>query len=125
MWHVVILLPILGIAVFWLMPVGFAIPGYLVILLLCGLVYWATIRAMRKRPVTGRESLVGDTARVVSELGPEDRVQYEVEAQGALWSANSPDVLKRGKTVHIMAVDGLTLTVRRIEAKRDRSLPVK
>jgi membrane protein implicated in regulation of membrane protease activity len=113
MQHLIILLPIIGIIVFWLLPLGQAIPVYLVILVMSGLMYWAIIRAMRKRHENGAESLVGNKASVVSRLSPQEEAQYIVRVRGELWSANSDDDLKPGETVKILSVDGLTLQVSR------------
>ena len=72
MHHLILFLPIIGIIVFWLLPVGIAIPSYLGILLVSGLMYWAILRAIKKTPITGDSGLVGNKARVVSKLGPSD-----------------------------------------------------
>jgi membrane protein implicated in regulation of membrane protease activity len=112
MHHLILLLPVFGIVVFWLFPLNFAIPIYIVILVISGLMYWAVIRAIRKIP---RESpsFVGDEAIVVSRLGPLDEAQYMVEVHGELWGANSPDVLNVGETVIITNAKGIILSVRR------------
>lgn len=122
MWHVIILLPIVGIIVFWLLPLNVAIPVYLVILLLSGLSYWAIARAIRKRAKTGSEGLVGAMARVVSKLDPKDNAQYMVAVEGELWHANSTDILEPGETVRILVVEGLTLTVQRIGTQPNKPI---
>jgi membrane protein implicated in regulation of membrane protease activity len=114
MWHVIIMLPILGIIVFFLLRPGIAIPVYLVILLASGLAYWSLVRAMRRRPRTGREALMGASARVVSRVQPGSNAQYLVRTQGELWGADSPDVLEAGELVTVTGIDGLKLRVQRI-----------
>jgi membrane protein implicated in regulation of membrane protease activity len=114
MWHVIIMLPILGIVVFFLLRPGVAIPVYLVILLASGLAYWSLVRAMRRRPRTGREALMGATARVVSRVRPGSNAQYVVRTQGELWGADSPDILEAGELVTVTGIDGLKLRVQRI-----------
>ena len=52
-------------------------------------------------------------AEVVSRLGLGNHAQYLVQSQGELWSATSADALETGEMVHIMAVDGIRLVVRR------------
>jgi membrane protein implicated in regulation of membrane protease activity len=111
MQHLILLLPLIGIGIFWLMPLRIAAPSYAGIVLVSGLMYWAIIRAIKKIPTTGAGGLVGTRARVVSELDPSDEAQYLVEADGELWSANSPDVLKPGETVRITGVEGIKLLV--------------
>jgi membrane protein implicated in regulation of membrane protease activity len=114
MHHLILFLPIIGIAVFWLLPIGIAIPTYLGIVLISGLMYWAILRAIKRTPTTGASGLVGGKARVVSRLGPAEEAQYLVEADGELWSANSPDTLESGEIVSIVRVDGIRLFVKHI-----------
>jgi membrane protein implicated in regulation of membrane protease activity len=73
--------------------------------------YWAIIRAIKKIPTTGASGLVGTRARVVSELSSSEETRYLVEANGELWSANSPDILKPGEIVSITGVEGIKLLV--------------
>ncbi len=108
---IILLLPLIVIIVFWLMPLYLAIPVYLVILLLSGLLYWAIVRAMKKRPYTGSEDLIGEEARVVIKSVSHDEAEYMVRVHGELWSANSRDDLKPDEIVKVLSVDGLTLIV--------------
>jgi membrane protein implicated in regulation of membrane protease activity len=110
---ILLLLPLIGIAVFWLLPASLAIPVYLVILVLSGLMYWAIVRAIKKSPKSGAEGMIGAEAKVVSKLGPQDDAQYLIKVHGELWRANSSDELKPGELVGILSVDGLTLLVGR------------
>ena len=111
MHHLILVLPIIGVVVFWLFPLEIAIPLYLVILLLSGLLYWVIVRAMQKHAKTGAEGLIGTEARVMAILQPGDAAQYVVEVEGELWSANSPNTLKPGNRVKITKVAGLILDV--------------
>ncbi len=115
MWHLILLFPLFGLTVFLVMPLGLAIPVYLVILLVSGLMYWAILRALRRRPESGAQSLIGTEAKVVSKLGPQDEAQYQVKIRGELWSAHSHDKLEPGDTVSITSVDGLMLTAKRVD----------
>jgi membrane protein implicated in regulation of membrane protease activity len=111
MHHLILLLPVFGIVVFWLFPLSLAIPIYMVILAISGLMYWAIVRAIRKIP-RANLSFVGDKAIVASRLGPRDRSQYMVEVHGELWGANSPDELRIGESVIITDARGTVLTVK-------------
>lgn len=113
MHHLILLLPLIGIVVFWIFPLRYAIPIYLFILLISGLMYWAIIRAIRRIPRTGPEGLIGAEAVVVSRARPGDEARYIVRLEGELWSANSPDDLKPGETVIVTSLDGLLLMVQR------------
>lgn len=108
---ILLLLPLIGVVVFWLLPLSLAIPVYLVVLLASGLMYWTIVRAMKERPKYGAEGLIGAEARVVFKLGPHDEAQYMVRVRGELWSANSRDDLKPDETVKVLSVNGLTLIV--------------
>ena len=118
MHHLILLLPLFGVVVFWLMPLKIAVPSYAGILLVSGLMYWAILRAMKKIPTTGVSGLVGAKARVVSELHSSNEAQYLVETDGELWSANSPDILKPGDDVKITGVEGIKLTVSRFNSQQ-------
>ncbi len=107
----ILMLPLIGIGVFWLLPLAAAIPIYLGILLVSGLMYWGLTILMRRQPSYGEEALVGTRAVVVSKLKPGAQGQYVVKVRGELWNANSQDDLKPGDTVRIAAASGLTLTV--------------
>jgi len=119
MWHLIIVLPIVGVIVFWLFAPGVAVPIYLIILLVSGMLYWSVARAMRRRPKTGQEGLIGATATVVSRSQPGANAQYTVRTQGELWSANSSDTLKAGELVTIAGIDRLTLLVQRIASSQE------
>jgi membrane protein implicated in regulation of membrane protease activity len=107
----IFLLPLIGLIVFWLLPLSSAIPVYLVILLVSGVLYWVTARAMRKRAKYDLTSLIGTEARVVSMSGIRGNIQYVVEVHGELWNARSRDELLPDDTVKILSADGLTLQV--------------
>ena len=113
MCHLILLMPVLALPIFWLMPLNLAITIYIIIALMSGLFYRLIARSMSKRPETGSEGLIGATAEVVSKLNPGNHAKYLVRSQGELWSASSPDVLGTGEMVSIAAVDGIRLVVRR------------
>lgn len=113
MCHLILLMPVLALPIFWLMPLNLAIPIYVTIGLITGFLYWLIAESIGKQPETGSESLIGAAGEVVSKLGPGDHAKYLVRSQGELWSANSTDLLQTGETVIIANVDGIRLVVRR------------
>ena len=113
MCHLPLLMPVIGLPVFWLTPLSFAIPFYIVIVLISGLLYRAVIKSMRKPLETGVLSLVGSEAEVVSKLSPGHSAQYVVRSGGELWTARCIDVLQPGETVSIAAIRGIGLVVER------------
>lgn len=115
MCHLILLMPVLALPIFWLMPLSFAIPIYMLIVLISGLLYWLIAKAMGKQPETGAESLIGAKAEVVSRLRPGDHAQYLVRSQGELWSGYSTDTLDIGEWVNIVALKGIGVVVERVE----------
>jgi membrane-bound serine protease (ClpP class) len=79
----------------------------------------AVWRARRRRVVTGAEGLVGSIAEVRTTLNPSGLVLV----QGELWKATSLEgTIQPGEQVVVTAVDGLTLTVKRLTAAEHAGL---
>lgn len=62
--------------------------------------------------------LIGEEARVVSKMEPQDEAQYMVKVHGELWSAKSLDDLKPGEKVKILSVNRLTLVVGKTDVEQ-------
>lgn len=116
MCHLVLLMPLVGLVVFWILPISAAIPVYLVILLLSGIVYYAMMKAMKRPVVTGDEGLTGKTAKVIEMSGHEGQVKVE----GAIWSAESDDLLRKGDKALVLEVHDLTLKVGKLPLSKER-----
>lgn len=71
------------------------------------------LRAQKRRPVTGREGMIGEVARVVEDLHPEGKVLIH----GELWRASSDRPIARGNSVRIASVNGLHLHVILLEER--------
>jgi len=77
-----------------------------------GVLVTAIIRSRRRRPVTGREGLVGAPGVVRRDVEPGG--QGIALVQGELWKAITPEGrLNQGERVVVQSVNGLVLTVRR------------
>ena len=77
-----------------------------------GFLTWKTIQ-LRRAPVrTGREGLVGETARVVRGFG-ESEPAGTVLVHGEYWDASGPAGLERGEAVRVAGVEGFRLRVER------------
>ena len=111
MCHLVLLMPVIALPIFWLMPPAYAVPIYAVIAFLSGLVYWLITRAMRNPVATGTESIIGTSAEVISASNLPGSSKYLVQAGGEIWTASSADNLRPGETVNIAAVDGIKLVI--------------
>ena len=117
--HAVLLLPLLGLPLFWLLPLGHALPINIAAWLATPFLYHLIRRAMRKPIKDGFHSLIGTEAEVVSKSETVHSTRYLVRAkgEGELWSAYSPDALQPGETVNIVAVKGIGVVVERVERK--------
>ena len=107
MHHLLLVLPLLGFVLFIFLMWQIALPLYVVILGVSLGVYRKVIRAQRRRPVTGKRAMIDNRAVVVRAEGGEVEVDYE----GEIWRASSPQPLQPGQQVIIEAVEGLTLRV--------------
>lgn len=82
------------------------------------------LRAQRVKPVTGMESLVGQSGLVRKALAStEDKAPYSgmVLVKGELWQATAGEPLGEGDSVHVAEVDGFRLRVKKGEWPDSRS----
>ncbi len=117
MCHLILLMPVLGLPLFWLLPLGYALPINIALWLLSAFLYQLIRKAMMKPIQDGFQSLIGTEAEVVSKLETSHSAKYLVRAkgEGELWSANSSDALEIGEWVNIVAVKGVGVVVERAE----------
>jgi membrane protein implicated in regulation of membrane protease activity len=115
--HAVLLLPLLGLPLFWLLPLGYALPINIATWLATPFLYRVIRRAMIRPAKDGFQSLIGTTAEVVSksETGLSAKYLVRVQGEGELWSAYSTDALDIGEWVNIVSVRGISLVVERAE----------
>lgn len=78
----------------------------IIIGIVVGLVGWLIVRAAKNRPFIGHEGLIGKQAEV--------RSKGQVYVDGALWKAECDTELTKGDKVEILAVDALTLKVKKL-----------
>jgi membrane-bound serine protease (ClpP class) len=72
------------------------------------------VHSLRRRPVSGREGLLGAIGTVKGRLDPAGTVFV----QGTLWSARSPVPIEAGATVRVVGVEGLKLTVEQVSEEK-------
>jgi membrane-bound serine protease (ClpP class) len=70
----------------------------------------AGYRAMKRKPITGQEGLVGERGVALTEIGGRDG---RIFVHGAYWAAESDERIEKGAPVVVDRVDGLRLRVRR------------
>lgn len=115
MCHLILALPLLALPVFWLLPLGAAIPLYGATLALTLGLFVLAVTAMRKPVCTGAETLlhaVGTVRAIESRL-------IRVWVGSELWSAEAgAEGVAVGDLVEVIGIEGLTLRVRKL-AKAD------
>jgi membrane-bound serine protease (ClpP class) len=87
---------------------GVVLPTALVVAAVTGFLLTRVLRAHRERPMTGREGLIGDLGRAISELAPEGKVAVH----GEYWDGRSTgEAIAAGSAVEVVAVHGRTIDV--------------
>jgi membrane-bound ClpP family serine protease len=109
MCHIILLLPILALPVFYFLPLGTALPIYLAVLLFTWLVYYKIMGAMKAKVKTGKEGLLGEEALVIEDINPYGKVMVLSEIWVARGNGNK---FLKGQKVTIAGFDGLTAIVR-------------
>lgn len=117
--HAIFVLPFVGLPLFWLLPLGYALSINAVTWLATPFLYLVIRRAMKRPVVDGFQSLVGTRAEVVSKSGGYAKYLVRAKDEGELWSAYSTDALEIGEQVNIMAVKGIGVVVGRAESGSD------
>jgi len=106
--HLLLLLPIVALPVFWLLPPVVAVPLYAVATCIALLVYGAAIKAMRRPVVTGREHMLGSRGKVVRAEGGHLTLNVDGELWAGICAARQLEV---GDRVSVVGMDGLRLRV--------------
>ena len=109
MCHLILLMPVFSLAVFWIWPLSVAGPVYAVITVLSLWMYAYIWRAMQRPVLGGAEELLHSDGEVMEVNGNALRVRVHSE----MWSAESKDILRRGDHVKVVGMTGLILQVRR------------
>lgn len=112
----VIVLPALGLPLFWILPPEQALPIYALFVGAFAATMWIMHRTMHYPKATGPEPLIGEAAEVVSETREGYGAPYMVRVRGELWSAESRDALRVGETVVVVSVVGNCVWVERGDA---------
>ena len=114
--HLILLLPIIGLVVFWVLPLSIALPAYLVLLGISGIIYYLAIRSTHRPTTTGKDGLIGKSV-LVTEISARE---MHVRVDGEIWRATSNDLLRSGENAVIVGIDGLTLKVAKQPVRQDK-----
>lgn len=107
MCHLILLLPIIALPVFWFWPWPVALGVYAVVLVVSGWIYFYVMLAMRRPVVTGVEHTMHSGGVVIDDAPNALRVRVNSES----WRAESDQPLRKGDVVTVVGHDGLTLRV--------------
>ncbi len=110
MCHVLWMMPVLGLPLFWMFDFSVALSLYLGILALSGVVMVLTVASIRKPASSGIEAMHGEVAEVVEAIRRRGRVRHRNE----YWYAESRDPIDVGDQVRIVGHRGLCLQVERL-----------
>jgi membrane-bound serine protease (ClpP class) len=77
--------------------------------------FWKGLQALRRPPVSGENTMIGERAVVMDAIDGRIDVRYE----GEIWQAVSSQPLHKGQRVTIEGVDGLTLQVAPVPRLKD------
>ena len=114
---IIMAVPFLGLGLFYFFPFGMALPLYLFLLFISGLMYYGmfTVMGRKRRVRTGFEEMIGQEALVFEDINPEGKVRVDDE----LWAATaSGGNFLKGERVRICGHEGLTLIVESVTEKR-------
>jgi membrane-bound serine protease (ClpP class) len=92
------------------LSLGYILPGVVLTAAFFIFVVGKGLRAQRLPVRVGRETMVG---KVVPALAPIGRAAGKVFIEGELWNAVSDEAIEKDAPVEVVAVDGLTLRVKR------------
>lgn len=111
MCHLILLLPVFALVVFWVWPFTLAGSIYAVVVMLSVWMYILIMRGMRQPVVTGAEEMLHSIGKVMEVEGKELRIRVHSE----LWNAESADSLHSGEWVKVVGISGLMLQVKRFD----------
>lgn len=109
MCHIILLMPVFGLSVFWIWPIQIAAPVYTAILIISVVLYGILMRTMRMPKTNGVDGLRNELAKVVRN----GKNNCLVRVHGELWKAVSEETVGAHEIVEITGNHGLVLTVRR------------
>lgn len=96
--------PIPGLRVSW----SVILPSVFATLLFFGIVIGLSIKAQRRKPITGVEGMIGETGSVVAEINPIGKIII----RGEIWKARSKSgSIPVGSRVQVVAVENMILIV--------------
>jgi membrane-bound serine protease (ClpP class) len=107
MCHILFLAPVIGLALFWVLPLEQALLFYSIVLVTCGILLWLFWRDRQKPVATGMEGMIGSNAEVIGN----GSATAKVTVRGEIWDAVCREDLSVGQKVRVTGLDRMTLLV--------------
>ena len=117
MCHLILLLPIFALPIFWFFPFSTALPIYLIISGISAFLYFLIFKAMTMKPLIGKEAMLGQTVEVIKDIAPEGKIKYDAEIWNAMTDGKNFSV---GEKVIIHEFWGMTVLVKEIPVEKSR-----
>jgi len=95
---------------FFKLSLSVVLPAAIITALFFILTFWLALKALKSKPVTGSEGLVGEEGVARTEITKEGGT---VAVHGELWSAYSDEPIEEGQAVVVESVKGLKMKVRK------------
>jgi membrane-bound serine protease (ClpP class) len=95
---------------FYRISLSIIVPAVLITTLFFTVTFRLAYKALKRRPVTGSEGLVGLEGKAIEDITKEGGM---VSLHGELWSAVSDEEIEKGKGIVVVAVSGLKLRVKK------------
>lgn len=111
MCHLVLLLPVIGLTVFWVLPLTTALIVYMVVFALSVWLYWYVVKSVFWPVQTGVEKMRRSVATVIAVDGS----RLTVSMNGEIWTAVSRDRLEVNDRAEVLDIEGLVLKVKRMQ----------
>jgi inner membrane protein len=117
MCHLILLMPVFALPVFWIFPLSIALLIYLIISGISAFLYYLIFKAMTMTPRVGKEAMLGQAAEVIKEIAPEGKIKYFTE----IWNATADGKkFLVGEKVIIQGFWGLAVLVKEIPVEKPR-----
>ncbi len=112
MCHLLLLLPLIVLPVFWLLPLYWSVPIYAVTVVVAGTTYALAIKAMRL-PAESGDARLRESVGTVESVEPRGRCRIDI--LGELWRGDCQEPVNPGDKVRVTGRNGLMLHVEKLE----------
>ncbi len=109
MCHILLLLPFIGVILFFIMPFGQALALYSFILFISSIIIWLIWKDMRMPVSTGIEGMTGGVGKVIQNGTKTAKIFYK----GEIWEAICAEEISVGELVEVPGLERMKVIVRK------------